>query len=188
METVVASPVMTPAAENRATLDDFDALVGTYWTHVFRFALVSLRDPDTAATIAQDCFVKAYRNRERFRGECSIRTWLMQIAVNLVRDTIRNRRLQFWRRASSDVTLLADVTVDGGGSPEAGALAKEQLQAVWKTVRELPQRQQAVFLLRFMEEMDLREIAAVTGMAEGTVKVHLFRALKTVRERSRSQR
>ena len=184
---MAATPLITPAAENRAALDDFEAVVGTYWTYVFRFALVSLHDPDAAATVAQDCFVKAYRNRERFREECGIRTWLMRIAVNLVCDTVRSRRLQFWRRTSSDAALLADITADGNRSPEAGAAAKEQLQAVWKIVHHLPRRQRTVFLLRFVEEMNLREIAAVTGMAEGTVKVHLFRALQTVRERSRGE-
>src|SRR5580700_1597495 len=82
---------------------DFDAVVRLYWPRIFRFALASLRDRDAAQTVAQDCFLKAYRGRERFRGEASLLTWLMQIAVNLVRDNARNRRLQFWRRAPSDM-------------------------------------------------------------------------------------
>jgi RNA polymerase sigma-70 factor (ECF subfamily) len=186
METVAATPVMTSAADCRASLDDFEAVVGIYWPGIFRFALASLRDADAAATIAQDCFVRAYRSRVRFRGESSVRTWLMRIAVNLVRDAARSRRLQFWKRAqeaSRDVAALADAMADGRGSPEAGLAMKEQLQAVWQAVVGLPQRQRTVFLLRFVEDMDVREIAAATGMAEGTVKVHLFRALQAVRKR-----
>ena len=85
------------------------------------------------------------------------------------------------------LAALAEITADASGSPETAALAKERLEAVWKIVDSLPQRQRTVFLLRFVEEMDLRDIATATGIAEGTVKVHLFRALQTVRERLRSQ-
>ena len=79
---------------------DFEALVRLYRPKVFRFALASLRDLDAAETVTQDCFLRAYQARERFRRDCSMHTWLMQIAVNLIRDHIRNRRFQFWRRAS----------------------------------------------------------------------------------------
>jgi RNA polymerase sigma-70 factor (ECF subfamily) len=185
METVAATPLSADAVDGRAPLDDFDAVVTAYWPGVFRFALASLRDPDAAASIAQDCFVRAYRGRGKFRGECSVRTWLMRITVNLVRDAARSRRLQFWRRTredSRDMAALAETLADGHGSPERAALFKEQLQAVWRAVDTLPRRQRTVFLLRFVEDMDLREIAAATGLAEGTVKAHLFRGLQAVRE------
>src|SRR5277367_5601402 len=77
---------------------DFEALVRLYRPKVFRFALASLRDADAAETVTQDCFLRAYQARDRFRQDCSLQTWLMQIAVNLIRDHIRNRRFQFWRR------------------------------------------------------------------------------------------
>ncbi|HKE29686.1 MAG TPA: sigma-70 family RNA polymerase sigma factor [Bryobacteraceae bacterium] len=186
MGTAAAPPASMEA--NRASLDDFDALVALYWPGVFRFALASLRDRDRAATVAQDCFLRAWRSRERFRGDSSVRTWLMQIAVNLVRDEARSRKLQFWRSAraaSGDFGALSATVADQGESPEAAASAREQLRAVWRAVRGLPERQRTVFLLRFTEEMELLEIAAATGMAEGTVKVHLFRALRAVREQVR---
>src|SRR6202167_3682206 len=101
-------------------LADFDAVGRLYWPRVFRFALASLRDRDAAQTVAQDCFLKAYRGRERFRGDSSLLTWLMQIAVNLVRDHARNRRLQFWRRApaySVDSETTRDWIPDAGIDP-----------------------------------------------------------------------
>jgi RNA polymerase sigma-70 factor (ECF subfamily) len=60
-------------------------------------------------------------------------------------------------------------------------LVKEQVQAIWKAAANLTERQRTVLLLRFVEDMDLLEIAAVTGMKEGTVKTHLFRAVQSVR-------
>jgi RNA polymerase sigma-70 factor (ECF subfamily) len=57
------------------------------------------------------------------------------------------------------------------------------VQAIWTAAASLPGRQRTVFLLRFVEDMELLEIAEVTGMKEGTVKTHLFRALQSVRAR-----
>ena len=60
-------------------------------------------------------------------------------------------------------------------------LAKERLASVWNAMTRLSERQRTVFLLRFVEEMDLLEIAEITGMKESTVKTHLFRALQSMR-------
>jgi RNA polymerase sigma-70 factor (ECF subfamily) len=97
---------------------------------------------------------------------------LMKIAINLVRDFGRNRRLQFWKRLSASGVNLGDVSdhlPDAAVSQEDRALLNEQVQMIWQASRNLPERQRTVFLLRFVEDMDLLEIAAATGMKEGTV-------------------
>jgi RNA polymerase sigma-70 factor (ECF subfamily) len=118
-----------------ALAGDFEALVRVYRPKVFRFALVSLRDLDAAESVTQDCFLRAYQSSDRFRQDCSIQTWLMQIAVNLIRDQIRNRRFQFWKRASltaKPVDVVGHTIADGARSPEAQALLNEQVAAVWE--------------------------------------------------------
>ena len=108
----------------------------------------------------------------------------MRIAVNLVRDYGRNRRLQFWKRTrrNSEEVEGADHRIAGGGpNPESQMLLQEQVSSVWRAAGGLPERQRTVFLLRFVEDMDLLEIAAATGMKEGTVKAHLFSAVRKVR-------
>jgi RNA polymerase sigma-70 factor (ECF subfamily) len=62
-------------------------------------------------------------------------------------------------------------------------LRDERVRAIWEVGRTLPEQQRTAFLLRFVEDMDLLEIAAAMGLKEGTVKVHLFRAVQAVRER-----
>jgi RNA polymerase sigma-70 factor (ECF subfamily) len=68
-------------------------------------------------------------------------------------------------------------------SPEEKALINERVRAVWEAAGALSARQKTVFLLRFVEEMELLEIAETTGLSEGAVKSHLFRAVHTVRKR-----
>jgi RNA polymerase sigma-70 factor, ECF subfamily len=167
-------------------LEDFDSLVKRHRPRIFRFLLASLRDREAAENLTQDCFVRAYRARGQFRGAANVGTWLMQIAANLLRNHQGSGRLKFWRRAlrtDVDFAGLRDWVPDRHGSPEELALAREQVQAIWKAVACLSEKQRTVFLLRFVEELDLLEIAAITGMKEGTVKTHLFRALHAVRAR-----
>ena len=180
MERTSTPALVTAVAEDIAAVPEFDELVRLYWPRVFRFALASLRDYDAAQTVAQDCFYRAHRKLPQFRAESSLSTWLMQIAVNLVRDHARNRRLQFWKRGEA-LDPVAPWT-DGRLSPETSAAVQEKVRAVWRAAGALSERQRTIFLLRFVEEMDVLEIAAATGMAEGTVKTHLFRALQTIRE------
>jgi RNA polymerase sigma-70 factor, ECF subfamily len=171
---------------NTAMAANFEALMAAHRPKVFRFALASLRDTDAAQTVTQDCFLKAFQAWSRFRGECSVDTWLMTIAVNLVRDHARNRRLQFWKRTSlaAEVPERVERTLAGSApTPEGQIILNEQVKAVWAAAAMLPERQRTVFLLRFVEEMELLEIAAVTGIKEGTVKAHLFQALRAVRQR-----
>ena len=182
------STELTPVANRicEEGLQDFDALAQVHWPRIFRFILASLRNVESAENLTQECFVRAYRARDQFRGASTIGTWLMQIATNLVRDHEASGRLKFWRRALRSSVNAADAAnwiADQRMSPEAAALAREQVEAIWDVVAGISERQRTVFLLRFVEEMDLLEIATVTGMKEGTVKVHLFRALQTVRAR-----
>jgi RNA polymerase sigma-70 factor, ECF subfamily len=186
MENAIASGlVMRTHTELAEETVDFDSIVALYRAKIFRFALASLRDPDAAETLTQDCLFKAFQSRHSFRNECSISTWLMQIAVNLIRDHTRNRRLQFWRRTrafAKPADTLCDFIPDGQRSPESLALLRERVESVWCAAANLPLRQRTVFLLRFVEDMDILEIASVTGLKEGTVKAHLFQALQTVRD------
>ena len=146
--------------------------------------LASLQNRESAENLTQDCFVRAYQARCQFRGESSAATWLMQIAANLVRSHQASGRLKFWRRSlrpDIDLSDAADWIADQRVSPEQMAAARQQVEQIWKVAGRLSGRQRTVFLLRFVEDMELLEIAAVTGMKEGTVKTHLFRALKSLR-------
>jgi RNA polymerase sigma-70 factor, ECF subfamily len=183
---MIAIEMDSPETRPRVEISDFDAVVRQHWPRVFRFVLASIRDRDAAETLTQDCFLRAYQGRHRFRGDASVSTWLMQIAINLVRDFARNRRIRFWQRVKDmavDCASLNDGLAGHSVSPEAQAVAKEQIEAVWRASGNLSERQRTVFLLRFVEDMDLIEIANVMGVSEGAVKVHLFRAVHTVRER-----
>ncbi len=171
------------------THDDFDGIVREHQQRVYRVILALVRDADLAANLTQDCFVRAYEKRESFRDDASIATWLTRIAINLVRDHARNRRQRFWKKLfqrppeePGDPMEPAALVKDPGALPERQLLVREEMAAVWAAVDALPGQQREAFVLRFAEEMSLEEIAGAMGVEVGTVKSHLSRALKTVRE------
>jgi len=190
MERTAAASLMSSGVDNPATeIQDFDRVVQQYWPRILRFLLAAVQDSDVAETLTQDCFLRAYRSRYGFRGDSSLHTWLMTIAVNLVRDHARNRRFQFWRKtriAAIDTALIAEWLPDRRISPEQRALINEQVQAVWNATSNLSDRQKTVFLLRFAEDLDILEISEATGLSESAVNVHLFRAVRAIRRRVRN--
>jgi len=176
-------PVSMATAEESAA-QEFAQVVTNHRMQIFRFLLASTRDVDLAETMTQECFLKAHRNWASFRGESTAMTWLMRIAINLQKDHWRNRRLQFWRQTrtnSVDSDEAGEWLPSGESSPEKQLLAREQVGRVWESVKGLSERQRTVFLLRYVEELEIAEIGRATGLSEGTVKAHLSRALGRVR-------
>ena len=165
-------------------LDDIDALVAVYWPRVLRYVTFSIGDPDLAQSITQDCFLKAYNGRASFRGDCAVSTWLISIANNLIRDQIRLKKFQFWRKAqatSLDVTELASFLPSDESSPESRLLVQERTEQVKTALGQLSVNQRRIFLLRFFEGLNIEEIADATGMPVNTVKTHLYRGITAIR-------
>jgi RNA polymerase sigma-70 factor (ECF subfamily) len=160
MKTSTTSGFIAVNMENPALeFEDFDGLVQQYRPRVLRFLFVSVRDMDLAETLTQDCFWNAYKSRGTFRGDCSVNTWLMRIAINLVRNHTKNRRFQFWRKAQGVQSEEIRDWPDGSISPEERAAVNEQVREVWEATKTLSERQRTVFLLRFVEDFDIPEIA-----------------------------
>jgi RNA polymerase sigma-70 factor (ECF subfamily) len=186
LEQLIHGGELSPVRDRMiAELEDVNTLCATYRSRIYRFALLSLRDPDLAESVTQDCFLRAYKARDEFRGDCSVATWLTRIATNLIRDSTRSRKFQFWKAANATAVEAGDIADrlrSPGLSPEAFLMIRQELREVWDAVATLPGKQRSVFLLRFVEEMELPEIATAMGLHVGTVKSHLHRALAAVRK------
>jgi RNA polymerase sigma-70 factor, ECF subfamily len=184
--TIPAELISLSGEQRISELDDIDALVRVYKPKVFRFVALSISDRDAAGSITQDCLLKAHLTRNQFRGDCSVATWLMRIAFNLIRDHTKSQKFRFWKSAAASAIDASDVSqylASGERSAEAQLIARERVQMVYKALQELSGKQRSIFLMRFVEEMDLSEIAAITGMTVPTVKTHLYRAVGAIRAR-----
>jgi RNA polymerase sigma-70 factor (ECF subfamily) len=182
MEETLTAPAMSNTGWSAT---EFDDLVREHQASIYRVLWCELRDDEAAATLTQDCFLKAFRARSEFRGEASVRTWLVRIAINLARDYQRSRRQSFWKgllggnaREAEAATAMAE---DGAPRADRALLAREQLQRTMDAVKALSPQQQTAFHLRFVEELPLEQIASAMGVEIGTVKSHLSRAVNALR-------
>jgi RNA polymerase sigma-70 factor, ECF subfamily len=164
--------------------ENFDEIIRHHQRRVYRVIYLLVRDADVADNLTQDCFLRAYEKRASFRGECPIDSWLLRIAVNLVRDHAKNRRASFWRKLAGLDEVQTNEREPHAAEPSAerALLAHEELKAVQDALSSLSQQQREVFLLRFGEEMALAEIANVLGLQIGSVKAQLFRATSKLKE------
>jgi RNA polymerase sigma-70 factor (ECF subfamily) len=194
MEALLEQVLAKPAAVELVVVDasrsiaDFDAVVRENQRRIFRFFLLTFRDESIADDLTQETFIRAYTNRENFRGDAKVSTWLLRIAMNLATDQQRNRRLAFWKSLmtleTEDETradLMSRIAISA--RIEEGMLANERLKHVWAAVAMLPMRQRQLFVLRFVDEMSIAEIVEGTGLRPGTVKAHLHKAVNTVRKK-----
>lgn len=161
--------------------EDFDWIVLQHQKRIYRILLCMVRDSDVADTLTQECFLRAFKKRRSFRGESSLLTWLVSIAINLARDQNRNRRWAFWRTLSRTDRIDAIRTMDDHRSPEQALMNRERVDLIQSAIETLPDRQRTIFRLRFVEDMPLEMIAAAMGLKLGTVKSHLFRATEAVK-------
>ncbi len=161
--------------------NDFDWIVLDHQKQIYRTLLFLVRDTDEAEMLTQECFLRAFRMRNSFRRESSLATWLIRIAINLAHDHNKSRRRVFWRRLARTDRIDAIRMLDIQRSPEQVLINAERVKAIQSAVNRLSQRQKAVFLLRFIEEMPLEAIAEIMNLSPGTIKSHLHRAIEAVR-------
>lgn len=156
----------------------WEALMRTHQEPVYRFAYLLLGDPDEAEDAAQEAFIRAYKALDRFEPGRPLRPWLLSIAANLV----RNRR----RSISRYLAALGRLAGSGEPNPERAVeeLSAERLQAhhLWQAVRCLDPDGQQLIYLRFFLELPVEETAQVLGVAPGTVKSRLHRAVNRLRQ------
>ena len=190
IQTLPSASLTLGTGARTTPLDDIETVVALYQPRVFRFLLATLHDRDAAETLTQETFLRAWNARDSFREDCSIATWLIRIALNLARDHTRTGRFRFWKHVTTnaiDVDDVASFVPNREGSAESQLIARQQVALIWQTVGTLSDRQRTVFLLRFLEEMDIPEIATLTGLPLGTVKSHLYRALNVIRANHTAQ-
>lgn len=156
---------------------DSRAFEQLYRLHAGRVNALCLRltgDPANAESLTQDIFVRVWRKLDSFRGDGPFAAWLRRLAVNVVLENRRSaKRESTWLASTGDGLLQA-----GAGRCED---RPERTMDLERAVAGLPRGARTAFVLHDVEGFRHREIAAMTGLAEGTIKAQLHRARKLLR-------
>ncbi|HTJ80289.1 MAG TPA: sigma-70 family RNA polymerase sigma factor [Polyangiaceae bacterium] len=167
----------------------FNHLVVTYERRVFALVFRMLGRRDEAEDLAQEVFVQVFKAIDQFRGESKLSTWIYRIAVNLC----KNRTKYLARRQvgeQDDVDAMVDraplsaakgVSVGDISRPDELVEGMQLEVIVKRAIQQIEPDFREVLILRDVEDMSYEEIAAVTGLADGTVKSRIHRARAQLR-------
>ena len=158
--------------------DAYAELVTRYQAIAARTAYVITGTAADAEDVAQDAFVKAYYALDRFRAGAPFRPWLLRIVAN---EAI-NRRKAAGRRPTVGLSVVEDrASGDTALSPEASALARERREIVLDALRQMREEDRLVIAYRYFFDLSEVEMAEALGVARGTVKSRLSRAIARLR-------
>jgi RNA polymerase sigma-70 factor (ECF subfamily) len=149
----------------------FAGIVRANQSMVYSVAWSFLRDSALAEELAQDVFLELYRNLRQIESGAHLVSWLRRVTVNRSIDRVRKRKRE-------GLTSLDDAPEPSTPASNADPLASEKLR---RLIASLPEKQRAIVILRYQEDMDPTEIAGVLEMPVNTVKSKLHRALALVR-------
>jgi RNA polymerase sigma-70 factor (ECF subfamily) len=187
-DAAAASAVKAAQAHGRhaEARDRYAELVGRHQRRASRIAFHYMRDAAEADEAVQDAFVKAYSHLASFREELPFEVWFTRILINGCLDRIKARtRRERWiapmPEGPGGERDFAERTPGRGPTPEDVLLGLERRRELAAALARLPDRQRSVFMLSHYEGCTSREVSALTGLNESTVRVHLFRAIRKLR-------
>jgi len=155
----------------------WSALVEQQQEAVFRLAYLLLGDADAAKDVAQETFIRAFYALDGFDSSRPLRPWLLSITANLA----RNRRRALGRYLAALSRWFQKAPLPVGPDPRDEHLRQWQAQTLWQAVRRLGPADQEIIYLRYFLELSVAETAEAVGVAPGTVKSRLHRALERLR-------
>lgn len=177
----VARGERSRAAVKDAALErEFDERLAEHSALAFRVALGVLRNRADAEEVAQEAFLRAYRNFHRLRDRERFRAWLARISFRLALDR-RRAALRRERREQAAVATPA-------ATVEQAAASREFRERLAQAVEELPRRMREVLVLAAVQGYEVAEVARLLGLSPGTVKSRLYWARKRLAEKLRGQR
>jgi len=162
----------------------FDQLVSNNYPRMIRTAMRLVRNPDDAEDVAQQTFLLAWQNLDKFRGDSAFSTWLTRIAINESVSVLRQRKRhmeEFDTENAGSQSQEGRGRCASGESPEDSFLREETAGLLRRGLLEVKQVYREAMRLRLVEDLSLEEISDRLGMPVNTVKVHLFRARKAMK-------
>jgi RNA polymerase sigma-70 factor (ECF subfamily) len=140
----------------------------------FRLSLTLLGNPEDAREATQETAMRFLRDLPRFAGQSQLKTWAIGIALNVIREYRRSRRVEHAEEIDKESTLPG---------PIAQAELTEQRQILQSLLDELPERQREALILRYFEDLSIEDTAAAMCCAPGTIKATVHQALRALRQR-----
>lgn len=160
----------------------FERLVRQYQNLVWHVVHRMVRHTHDAQDLSQEAFLRVHRYLHQYRSESALKSWIAQVAYSVAKRHLERKRIP-----------IAEDPDDAGGSSmldrvsddfdlEGSCIGSQETGHLHEAINGLPPLQRTILTLYHLDEMPIAEIAAITGLAEGTIKSHLFRSRKQLRD------
>jgi len=158
----------------------FDEIVRKYCGDIAALANRLLGWPGDVEDITQEVFVSAFVGLKKFRGQCSLKSWLFTITINKC-CSYRYRRMLYLRRFSHTFDEVEDAA-PAGKPADRTSLDDETFECVSRAVRSLPPKCREAVVLRYLQELPTHEICRILGISTNALQVRLNRARQRLRQ------
>ncbi len=168
--------------------DAFEALVSRYQDKLVNYLNNLLHDYELAVDLAQEAFIRVYKNADRYKGKYQFSTWIYRIATNLAIDEIRRRErkgrfffynvMSFFQKDDKTFPLP-----DQRESPEKALDRKEKLDRLQAAIDTLPEKYRLAFMLKEVQELSYDETSRILEISLGTAKSRIHRAKMLLRDK-----
>ena len=160
----------------------FEQLVRDYQGLCWHIIQRMVRHPEDTRELCQETFLRVHRYLHQYRFDSPLKSWIGQVACSVAKRHLERKRIPLAEVVEdADGLSLIDNIGDGHDLQAAHAQGEDERE-LHAAIEALPPMQRLVLTLYHLEELPIAEIATITGMAEGTIKSHLFRSRKHLRE------
>ena len=167
----------------------FEEIVELYKNKVYQLCYRMLGNEHEAQDIAQEAFVRAYVNIKSFDVDRKFSTWLYRIATNLSIDRIRKKKPDYFLDAeiqgTDGLTMHSQISAEEP-TPDEYIESLELQEWVQKNILSLPSKYRSVIVLKYIEELSIKEISDILDLPEGTVKTRIHRGREALRKKLRN--
>jgi len=159
---------------------EFEKIYKQYYKEIYYFVLAMTSNDDIAEEITQETFYKAFKGIRRFQGECTLKTWLCQIAKNTYRSYLKKQK----HVANENLSDVMENRVSDGReeSLEDTVIRRSEAFSIYRFIKLLEEPYKEVFILRTLNELSFQEIGQIYERKEGWARVTYHRAKLKIQE------
>ena len=161
-----------------------EQLVDHFYGDIFRMVYYRVPSQMDAEDLTQDIFMRMIKSVPKLKDSRLLRPWLFRLAVNRIRDFYRKKSILSFFGSTKETDVEAHVAPASHSDPTTNIIHKEFELQLRKFSESLSRWEREVFILRFLDQLELNEIVKIVKKNENTVKTHLYRALKKLRRNS----
>lgn len=160
----------------------FERLVREYQGLCWHVIQRMVRHPEDTRELCQEAFLRVHRYLHQYRYDSPLKSWIGQVAYSVARRHLERKRIPLAEAADDEDGLSLLDNIGDGTDLQAEHAGAEEERELHAAIEALPPLPRTILTLYYLEELPIGEIASITGIAEGSIKSHLFRSRQKLRE------